>query len=166
MSKIVSYYQVRAAGLYETQIAIFGFEWKHYILWLEMTHLKKLESLGIRHIALKVRDIARSTEFYTRVMGYEIEWHPDPKNIYLTSGMDNLALHEDLPASSSESRLDHFGILVSKPEIVDEWSEWIKNQGIKILKEPKTHRDGARSFYFSDPDGNVIQIFFHPPLSG
>jgi len=32
--------------------------------------------------------------------------------------------------------------------------------------EPKTHRDGARSIYFKDPEENMIQIIFHPPISG
>ena len=32
--------------------------------------------------------------------------------------------------------------------------------------KPKTHRDGARSCYFSDPDGNHVQIIHHPPISG
>ena len=31
--------------------------------------------------------------------------------------------------------------------------------------QPKTHRDGARSFYCADPDGNVVQMIFHPPIS-
>jgi hypothetical protein len=29
----------------------------------------------------------------------------------------------------------------------------------------KTHRDGARSFYFRDPDGLLIQLLYHPPIS-
>ena len=26
-------------------------------------------------------------------MGMQVEWRPDPDNVYLTSGNDNLALH-------------------------------------------------------------------------
>jgi predicted enzyme related to lactoylglutathione lyase len=36
---------------------------------------------------------------------------------------------------------------------------------VKILKEPKTHRDGARSFYCLDPAGNTVQMIYHPPLA-
>jgi hypothetical protein len=35
-----------------------------------------------------------------------------------------------------------------------------------MLAEPRTHRDGARSFYCQDPDGNAVQILYHPPISG
>ena len=34
-----------------------------------------------------------------------------------------------------------------------------------LLTEPRTHRDGARSFYLEDPEGNRIQIIHHPPLT-
>ncbi|HEX7028333.1 MAG TPA: VOC family protein, partial [Gammaproteobacteria bacterium] len=26
--------------------------------------------------------------------------------------------------------------------------------------------DGARSFYIKDPDGNIVQLIYHPPISG
>ena len=36
---------------------------------------------------------------------------------------------------------------------------------MRIKNEPRTHRDGARSFYCLDPDGNVVQMIYHPPIS-
>ncbi len=48
---------------------------------------------GMRHLALNVSNLAKSVDFYTRLLGMEIEWQPDEDNYYLTSGNDNLALH-------------------------------------------------------------------------
>jgi catechol 2,3-dioxygenase-like lactoylglutathione lyase family enzyme len=124
--------------------------------------------LGLRHIALNVQDVARSINFYQNILGMKLEWQPDPDNAYLTSGEDNLALHRaNALANIQESaqRLDHFGFVVGRPENVDEWAERIRFYGIPLEKEPKTHRDGARSFYFRDPDQNLIQIIYHPPIS-
>ncbi|PYU90189.1 MAG: glyoxalase [Acidobacteria bacterium] len=126
--------------------------------------------LGVRHIALRVRDIERSLDFYTRVMKMTVEWRPDAKNVYLTSGNDNLALHEidtpyQAPTAALTPGLDHFGFIVSQPEEVDEWARDLESQGIKLVQQPKTHRDGARSIYFHDPDGNLIQLLYHPPIS-
>jgi catechol 2,3-dioxygenase-like lactoylglutathione lyase family enzyme len=124
--------------------------------------------LGLRHIALNVQDVARSINFYQNILGMKLEWQPDPDNAYLTSGEDNLALHRaNAVANIQESaqRLDHFGFVVGRPENVDEWAERIRLHGIPLEKEPKTHRDGARSFYFRDPDQNLIQIIYHPPIS-
>jgi hypothetical protein len=36
---------------------------------------------------------------------------------------------------------------------------------VTLRTAPRTHRDGARSFYCEDPAGNVVQIIFHPPIS-
>jgi hypothetical protein len=41
----------------------------------------------------------------------------------------------------------------------------LAENGVKMHNQAKTHRDGARSFYCSDPEGVVVQVIFHPPLS-
>ncbi len=124
--------------------------------------------LGIRHVALRVRDVRKSTDFFTKVLGMRVEWRPDADNVYLTSGTDNLALHQvdgsALP-SANGAGLDHFGFIVSTPEEVDHWAGVLEGLGIVLAQKPKTHRDGARSIYFRDPDGNLIQLLYHPPIA-
>jgi catechol 2,3-dioxygenase-like lactoylglutathione lyase family enzyme len=95
-----------------------------------------------------------------------VEWRPDPDNVYLTSGNDNLALHrpkQGVPVSEGQ-RLDHIGFFVASPAQVDEWYEFLDSRNVVIMAPPRTHRDGARSFYCSDPEGTVVQVIFHPPI--
>ena len=54
-----------------------------------------LDSLGIRHLALKVKNFEECLTFYTKVIGMKVDWKPDDHNVYLTNGIDNLALHYD-----------------------------------------------------------------------
>jgi hypothetical protein len=49
---------------------------------------------------------------------------------------------------------------------VDEWAAFLKSKNVALKQEPKTHRDGARSIYLADPENNIIQIIYHPPISG
>jgi catechol 2,3-dioxygenase-like lactoylglutathione lyase family enzyme len=123
--------------------------------------------LGLRHVALNVRDVQRALEFYSKVLGMKLEWMPDEDNAYLTSGQDNLALHK--LASGAEpgkvQTVHHIGFVVKRPENVDQWAERLRSHGIPLAQPPRTHRDGARSFYFHDPDGLLIQLIYHPPIS-
>jgi len=123
--------------------------------------------LGLRHVALNVRDVEKSVAFYTKVLGMGVEWRPDPDNAYLTSGGDNLAIHKlaDPDRLSPVQSVDHIGFVVRTMADVDRWAERLKDNRIPLVKEPKTHRDGARSLYFKDPDGLLIQIIYHPPIS-
>jgi len=125
-------------------------------------------TLGLRHVALQVRDLEACERFYVDLLGMRVEWRPDPDNVYLTGGRDNLALHRIAgpPAAASAQRLDHIGFMLRRIEQVDAWYAFLKDNGVRIHKEPRTHRDGARSFYCLDPDGNTVQIIFHPPLAG
>ena len=124
---------------------------------------------GIRHLALHVQSLEHMKHFYTEVLGYAVEWEPDSDNVYLTSGTDNVALHRSVRGTtnevSSSNALDHFGLVVSSPADVDSWADYLHAKNVVLDKAPKTHRDGARSCYFRDPDGNQIQIIYHPPIS-
>lgn len=123
--------------------------------------------LGLRHVALNVRDVRRSVDFYRDVLGMQVEWEPDPDNVYLTSGSDNLALHR-LPEGAEPSAVQnvhHIGFIVAKLEDVDAVAAQVQDRGIEFVHPLKTHRDGARSFYFRDPDGVLIQVLYHPPIS-
>ncbi len=124
--------------------------------------------LGLRHVALRVRDVQRSLDFYGRILGMRIDWRPDPENVYLTSGSDNLALHQVADGAAADDRtlgLDHLGFVVARPEQVDQWAERLEAESVELTQKPRTHRDGARSIYFRDPDGNLIQILHHPHIA-
>lgn len=120
--------------------------------------------LGIRHVALFTPELDVSEKFWVDVMGYVVEWRPDPDNVYLTSGRDNLALHRRKVDGGLE-RLDHVGLAVPSPQDVDAWAQRLRFNGTSLQTEPRTHRDGARSFYFREPGGALIQIIHHGPIS-
>jgi catechol 2,3-dioxygenase-like lactoylglutathione lyase family enzyme len=123
--------------------------------------------LGLRHLALKVRNLSAVERFYVEGLGMQVEWRPDPDNVYLTTGgQDNLALHRvDEPLAASSS-LDHLGIVVARPEHVDQVAARLQALGYPADTPLRDHRDGARSFYLRDPEGNRVQIIYHPPISG
>ena len=122
-------------------------------------------TIGLRHVALNVTNVEACEAFYVDLMGMKVEWRPDADNVYLTSGHDNLAIHRSSEESSGNQSLDHIGFILNDIEDVDLWYEYLKANNVEIKKEPRTHRDGARSFYCLDPAGVVVQLIYHPPLA-
>lgn len=122
----------------------------------------------MRHIALKVKDLTRSKNFYQNVLGMDIVWEPDAQNVYLSSGCDNIALHqvsEQYGGRFAEQQLDHFGFIVDSIERVEQLEKEFRSEGIPIVHPFKIHRDGSASFYCADPDGIIIQMLYEPHLS-
>jgi len=118
----------------------------------------------LRHVALFVQNWADSEYFYTQLLGMTIDWRPDNDNLYLTSGSDNLALHRAPPGFKpiKPQRLDHIGFFLENANDVDEWHTYLIANNVVIKAPPKDHRDGTRSFYCADPDGNIIQMIYYP----
>lgn len=122
------------------------------------------KTAGMRHVALFVDKLAECEHFYTELLGMEVEWRPDEDNVYLSSGNDNLALHR-VPDRKEAGQLDHIGFFIGDIEKVDDWFTYLKENDVEMLTEPRTHRDGARSFYCKDPAGIRVQIIYHIPIA-
>jgi catechol 2,3-dioxygenase-like lactoylglutathione lyase family enzyme len=126
---------------------------------------------GLRHLALKVTDLGRSRRFYEKLFGMRIVWEPDADNVYLSSGGDNLALHQIPTSELAEYAgqraqfLDHLGVIMDTPESVDRLFAQVEQYGATIVHQPKRHRDGSYSFYIADPDRNVVQVLYEPTIS-
>ena len=118
---------------------------------------------GLRHVALNVRDPQASKRFYADCFGMSVVWEPDPDNVYMSSGPDNLALHRS--SATGPGALDHLGFIVDAREEVDRLADRFAQLGVTIAAAVKDHRDGSRSFYCLDPDGIRIQVLFEPTLS-
>lgn len=127
---------------------------------------RPVKTAGMRHLALNVVRLDDCVDFYTRLLAMDIEWQPDADNYYLTSGNDNLALHRATNTIDAAAQsLDHLGFIIDTAEEVIHWFDFLKQEDVEMLTQVKDHRDGARSFYCRDPDGNAVQIIYHPPLS-
>ena len=132
---------------------------------LKAASTKPSGMLGIRHVALFVKELETAVDFYTRIMGMQIEWQPDADNVYLTNDGDVFALHRVDYVPQAQQRLDHIGFVLKTAQDVDNWYAYFVENKVKITESPKTHRDGARGFYCLDAVGHLLELIYHPPIS-
>ena len=121
--------------------------------------------IGIRHVALFIKDLESAIDFYTRIVGMHIEWQPDPDNVYLSNHGDVFALHRVNYQADPLQRLDHIGFALADELAVDVWYAHMVEHGVRITEAPKTHRDGSRGFYCLDSVGHLLEFIYHPPIA-
>ena len=88
---------------------------------------------GLRHLAIRVTDVERAKEFYSRVFGMKLVWQPDPDNAYLSGGCDNLALHRGPSGDPQGQRLDHLGFIVATVAELETAWQWANREGLPDL---------------------------------
>jgi len=129
----------------------------------------------IGHVLIAVSDLARAKDFYTRVLGFEIlEEDPDHGGVFLTIGegthvIDLVPLPgaqaPSVPQSLTELNPSLGFLHVAFPvgsalELRRAWFELIDNQ-VRVLAA--VDHESQESIYFSDPDGNLLEIYWERP---
>lgn len=113
-------------------------------------------------ICLITNDVPCISEFYMKVLGVEGEGddtHMDLKAngtsiaVFSAKGMEEMA-----PGSMQGAGCGSFTISF-EVEDVDHEYEKIAGMDTSIVKPPQTHPWGSRSFWFRDPDGNIVNFF-------
>ena len=118
---------------------------------------------AIDHLVLTVRDIAVTCDFYDRVLGIQAITFGEARTA-LQFGTQKINLHlygkefEPKATHPAPGSADLCFITASPPE---EIAEHLESNSIDILDGP-VQRTGARgpitSYYFRDPDGNLIEL--------
>jgi len=110
---------------------------------------------GLRHIALKTRDLKKTERFYTEVLGLKVAFRVSRNMIFLSSarGNDLLNFIKSDEKARSDQGLDHFGFKISKAHL-KEIEQRLKRDGVEI-----EGRRGRSSIYFRDPNGYMVECY-------
>ncbi len=125
----------------------------------------------LHHIALSVRDIDASTDWYTRLFDLtlvaEVE-DPAPMKIFMTPGGQAIDLRQDPQAVAApfDQRcigLDHVGFVCGDRAELDAWNSRLDDHGVEnsgVVASPF-----GSHLNFRDPDGIALE-FFLPAAAG
>ena len=117
----------------------------------------------IKETCLYIHDLDKAEEFYHHKLGLPIIRREEGKYIFFRAGNSVLLcfiseaskVQTNLPPHYAEGNI-HLAFECQSDEY-EVWKEKIQNIGIEIIDETKWRND-LRSFYFNDPEGNVLEI--------
>lgn len=119
-------------------------------------------------ICLITNNVPAVSNFYTKVLGVKaegddvhVELHTEGANIAIFSveGMESMA-----PSSMQGAGYGSV-TLAFEVDDVDAEYERLKPFDVEFVMLPTTHPWGCRSFWFRDPDGNIVDFFTILPKS-
>jgi catechol 2,3-dioxygenase-like lactoylglutathione lyase family enzyme len=122
-----------------------------------------MKFIKIKETCLYVSDLELARKFYNEVLELDIISYVKEKHIFFKAGTSVLLCFNPEDSKNKTSPPAHYG--GGKQHFAFEVSdleypiakEWIRKKGIKITDEV-TWASGKKSFYFEDPEGNVLEI--------
>jgi catechol-2,3-dioxygenase len=125
---------------------------------------------GIGHVNLRVADQEASKRFYRDVLGFVIaEEDPEHGGVFMTLGENfhtlDIGQHPSPETAQRPQRgqigLAHIAFQVGSYATLREAYAHLVASGVEILRA--TNHVNQRSFYFADPDGNTLEIYYELP---
>ncbi|AKJ28088.1 VOC family protein [Caldimonas brevitalea] len=119
-----------------------------------------VETYGLTHVGLAVRDPQRSIAFYTAVFGVH-EYFRDEQQIQaLGPGPHDVLAFERNPAQAGRpGGISHFGFRLKRPEDLDLAVADVLHAGGALIRRGE-FCPGCPYAYVQDPDGHEIEIWF------
>ena len=122
-----------------------------------------MKVIKIKETCLYVQDLERAKKFYKEVLGLELISYVAGKHLFFNAGTSVLLLFNPEDSKSKKTPPAHFGggkqhfafeVAISDYEAA---KQEIKAKGIEIIDEV-VWSSGQESFYFNDPEGNVLEV--------
>ena len=129
-----------------------------------------MSSRGLSELVLVVEDVPASTRFYRDVVGLTLEHEPSDDWAWFWAGKPDepqrIALHrgsllfEDQSPSPGGARWGpvHFALEIARDEL-DGALDRVRKAGVEVYGPIDFDWMQARSYYFYDPDGNLLEFW-------
>jgi catechol 2,3-dioxygenase len=119
----------------------------------------------IGHVVIKVRDLERSTKFYTEVLGLQVmKLEPEIKmGFFASNGRDHhefaaIEVGADAPVSPAHAiGLSHIAFRLRDEAHLRAAYADLKAHGVEIVTA--VNHGVTKSVYFRDPDGNQLEVY-------
>ena len=120
---------------------------------------------GLTHVALAVRDPARSMRFYRAVFGMKTVYRSaDFVQLQTPGSHDVLVLEKMAARAGPGGGIAHFGFRLLDPADIEMARRAVRRAGGTVLSTGE-FVPGEPYVFFADPDGYEVEIWYEHPTS-
>jgi catechol 2,3-dioxygenase-like lactoylglutathione lyase family enzyme len=121
-------------------------------------------TFGLTHIALKVKDIERSVNFYQHIFNVNVMYRKQNFAQVSTPGSNDIIVFEKSKSNAigSTGGIAHFGFRLKQAADIDRIIQKIIEAG-GLIKEKGEFVAGEPYVFFNDPDGYEIEVWYELP---
>jgi catechol-2,3-dioxygenase len=123
-----------------------------------MTQQETPQVIGVRHVGLSARDPAALAEFYRDVLGLQVvpmDTAALGANAFLSSHPAEQSLDLALFANPA---YQHTAFAVRSLADLRAFHQWVRGRGVTV--EMALNHGVSLSFYFEDPEGHLIEVYW------
>ena len=128
------------------------------------TAIERPKILGVAHMAIYVKDLAKTRQFYEEFLGFGEPFTLPPKNgqpgvrIAFVKVNDYQYIEIFNEADRGEGQLNHISIYTDS---ADRMYSYLKGRGIAVIADKgsvQKGQTGNKNFNVQDPDGHIVEI--------
>lgn len=124
----------------------------------------RVKKLG--HVVIQVRDLERSTRFYTEILNFRVSDNATVGGVFLTGIGDHHTIglfpsdgdKAEIPPEGAV-RLHHFALQVETMDELFDIRAYLQERGVPIKWEGRRAMGGHTSVEFLDPDGYHVELY-------
>lgn len=122
-----------------------------------------VKTYGLTHVAVAVRDLDRTAEFYAGILGAQVIYRDAGSLQMQTPGSrDVLVFEKDAARAGKAGGVLHFGFRLQQSKDIDAARQAVRNAGGTIT-DTGEFVAGEPYLFATDPDGYTIEIWFEIP---
>ena len=120
---------------------------------------------GIEHIAVCAKDTAALKDWYVKMFDFKVVYD-NGKGTYFVAAPDGsmieiIAADKDMGKNEpNDSGVRHFALSVTDDGF-EKMVEKLKAEGVEVVTDVK-EKNGIKTFFFRDIEGNIFHLIFRP----
>lgn len=120
---------------------------------------------GIEHIAVCAKDTAALKDWYVKMFDFEVVYD-NGKGTYFVAAPDGsmieiIAAAKDMGKNEpGDSGVRHFALSVTEDGF-DKMTQKLKTEGVEIVTDVM-EKNGIKTFFFRDIEGNIFHLIYRP----